>query len=269
MIPTTANRRNIRTDEFDFFLTSEFSQWYPSTFTDDKGRTFNCAEQWMMLRKAEFFGDTKTAALIMQAEDPADLKALGRAVQGFNKEKWDLVAPAEVIQGNLMKFSQNPELFAILDGTQDRIIVEAAGYDVIWGIGLNAETAIQTPMAQWPGKNHLGMSLMSVRSILRTTPSLIIKQDWKDQKIFSFYDNRGQRSLRYSAQDMSRHLNVSLAHLYDHLTDLAARQDSVLFPANPFIKVGIRVPSPLLLQQAMDSSYFGAQSRPVTRLQRA
>jgi predicted NAD-dependent protein-ADP-ribosyltransferase YbiA (DUF1768 family) len=48
--------------------------------SDDETGTlkFNCAEQWMMYCKAAFFSDQISAAKIMESEDPAEQKKMGR-----------------------------------------------------------------------------------------------------------------------------------------------------------------------------------------------
>ena len=64
--PQAERRKNTETDKYVLFLTSEFSQWFPSDFQDAAGRKFNCAEQYMMFRKAELFGDIRSTKLIIE-----------------------------------------------------------------------------------------------------------------------------------------------------------------------------------------------------------
>jgi len=47
-------------EKFTFFWSGPFSQWYPAEFVVN-GKKFTCAEQFMMYKKAEFFGDEETA----------------------------------------------------------------------------------------------------------------------------------------------------------------------------------------------------------------
>ena len=61
------------------------SQWYDCWFEVD-GIRYHTAEQYMMARKAALFGDGQTYYRIMAADNPADYKALGREVQGFEPE---------------------------------------------------------------------------------------------------------------------------------------------------------------------------------------
>lgn len=148
--------------EYTFFWSGPFSQWYPSKFTVD-GRTFNCAEQFMMYHKAIYFGDTEIAEQVMKTTSPKEQKKLGRQVKKFDAEKWNEVAKAFVYTGNMEKFKQNPHLQDILVATEGTTLVEASPFDKIWGIGLNEEDALNTPASKWPGTNWLGEVLTSLR----------------------------------------------------------------------------------------------------------
>jgi ribA/ribD-fused uncharacterized protein len=143
-----------------------FSQWHPCTFTENIGGldiTYNNTEQYMMAHKALLFGDGQIYQLIMEATDPQQIKALGRKVKNFNPSVWDAHKFDIVLNGNRLKFGQNQLLRQRLLQTGNKKIVEASPYDKIWGIGLNAQTAIQTPENKWPGQNLLGEALMQVR----------------------------------------------------------------------------------------------------------
>ncbi|TVY51198.1 N-glycosidase [Lachnellula cervina] len=144
-----------------------FQQWYPSPFVDKDlagSPSFPTSEHYMMYRKALLFGDKAVAGDILAAITPGEAKALGRKAGPFDQPKWDGSCDAIVQQGNFLKFSQNPELKAILLGTGDKIIVEASPSDRIWGIGFDAEHAAGKEK-EW-GKNKLGEALMRVRKRL-------------------------------------------------------------------------------------------------------
>ena len=69
-----------------------------------------------------------------------------------------------MLRGNILKFSQNEELYRFLIGTKDKILVEASPYDKIWGIGMRKnEEGILEP-SKWKGLNLLGFILMDVRN---------------------------------------------------------------------------------------------------------
>jgi ribA/ribD-fused uncharacterized protein len=59
------------TDKYLFFWHGFLSQWYMSDFSVD-GRTYCCAEQFMMAEKARIFRDEDTRKLIMSASSPKE-----------------------------------------------------------------------------------------------------------------------------------------------------------------------------------------------------
>jgi len=143
-----------------------FSQWYPSMFVVD-GIRYNCAEQFMMAEKARVFGDEVTRLKILNSEDPAEIKKLGREVKNFDPEKWSEVSVDIVVRGNVAKFSQNIPLKEFILSTEKKVLVEASPYDTIWGIGMKKEEAEKTTPHHWRGTNKLGYALMTVRDILK------------------------------------------------------------------------------------------------------
>ena len=90
----------------------------------------------MMAEKARIMVDEDTRMKILQAENPKDIKALGRLVKNFDPKKWDENKVSVVTYGNYHKFCQNEELKAFLRSTENKVLVEASPYDTIWGIGL-------------------------------------------------------------------------------------------------------------------------------------
>jgi len=139
-----------------------FSQWFARTFVVD-GIIYPTAEHWMMAEKARLFRDEEMLDSILSAETPKAAKSFGRQVSRFNPEAWNKHKLEIVRRGNFEKFSQNDDLKNYLIATSDFtpsastasaeivreaprtyetsksspvILVEAAGRDVIWGIGL-------------------------------------------------------------------------------------------------------------------------------------
>lgn len=145
-----------------------FSQWYPSKFIVG-GKEFQYAEQFMMAKKAELFNDIETLNKIMTASDPRTIKKLGREVKNFDPEVWNEKKFEIVVQGNLAKFSQDPELQDFILSTGNKILVEASPYDKIWGIGLDEKSTDAISPERWKGQNLLGFALMKVRSIIKET----------------------------------------------------------------------------------------------------
>jgi ribA/ribD-fused uncharacterized protein len=136
------------------------SQWWPVTFTAS-------AEHYMMRAKALLFGDAETAERIVAAPHPGAAKALGREVRGFDEQRWAQRRFEIVVDANMAKFGQHPELREFLLATGDRVIVEASPRDRVWGIGLAADDERAQSPDQWPGLNLLGFALMETRHRLR------------------------------------------------------------------------------------------------------
>lgn len=152
---------------YTFFFTeaSPFSQWYRCSFSED-GRTFMCAEQYMMHGKAVLFGDAEIAEEILLADHPRKHKALGRKVRNFDDAVWKRERERIVMAGSRAKFTQNPELRELLLATRGTTLVEASPFDRIWGIGLAATSPKAQDPAQWRGQNLLGKILTQLRDQL-------------------------------------------------------------------------------------------------------
>lgn len=170
-------------EKFTFFWDGPFSQWEESYFELDD-EEYNCAEQYMMAEKARVFEDEQTLDMIMDSEDPATQKKLGRLVDGFDENNWqdedDNGFPAcwnIVWRGNMAKFSQNKWLLDELFDTEGTILVEASPHDRIWGIGLHKTDPAAQDRETWQGRNWLGEVLTSVRSVLEKDQSPYLSSD--------------------------------------------------------------------------------------------
>lgn len=141
------------------------SNWYPVQFSVN-GIDFSSMEQFMMYRKAQCFQDKKIAGKILQTEDVAQIKKLGRDVKGYDENFWNGVRQIVVYEGLLAKFSQNHDLKEKLIGTDNAILVECAVKDQIWGIGLSMKDENRYNRSKWRGQNLLGYALMMVREQL-------------------------------------------------------------------------------------------------------
>jgi len=138
------------------------SQWFPSAFVVD-GERYPTAEHYMMAAKARLFGDEASRAAILAAPSPADAKAIGRRVRGYDDERWARARVDAVVAGSVAKFAQNAPLAAFLLATADRVIVEASPRDRIWGIGMGASNPDARVPSRWRGLNLLGFALMDAR----------------------------------------------------------------------------------------------------------
>lgn len=148
------------TEEYGFL-----SNWYLSEFCLE-GIVFSSMEQWMMYQKAKHFQDEIIAAQILETEDVAEIKALGRKVSGYEEHIWNGIRQIVVYEGLMAKFSQNEELRQALLDTKDAILAECAVKDQIWGIGLSMNDLKRFDPKQWRGQNLLGYALMMVREKL-------------------------------------------------------------------------------------------------------
>ena len=142
-----------------------FSQWYDAPFVVDSER-FATAEHYMMVQKAELFGDLKIRPQILAAATPGAAKALGRKVKDFDEVRWIDERFAIVCRANRAKFSQHADLGRFLLHTGSRVLVEASPVDTVWGIGLAQDDAQARDPNQWRGLNLLGFALMQVRTEL-------------------------------------------------------------------------------------------------------
>jgi ribA/ribD-fused uncharacterized protein len=141
------------------------SQWWPAPFTVD-GRTYATAEHWMMAGKARLFGDDRAEREALTARHPAQAKAAGRTVRGFDEAVWERERFRLVVEGSVHKFTADPALRRYLLATGDRVLVEASPLDRVWGIGLAAgDPGADEPRA-WRGLNLLGFALMQARARL-------------------------------------------------------------------------------------------------------
>ena len=152
----------IITDDYVFFFGGICSQWVSSRFIID-GITYNCAEQYMMAKKALLFKDKEQLEKIMNTDNPRDQKHYGRQVKDFDAEKWEEVCKKHVYDANYAKFTQNESMLDELISYGDREIVEASPTDKIWGIGLAVDDPKIHDKSNWQGTNWLGEVIMQVR----------------------------------------------------------------------------------------------------------
>lgn len=153
-------------EEFIFFWGGVFSQWHPSRFVID-GVEFKNAEMYMMYKKALMFHDYEIAKKVMESDNPREQKALGRKVKGFDKDHWEAYCRDIVYDGNVAKFTQNPDMLDELKSTGNKEFCEASPYDNIWGCGLAEDNPFINDKSNWPGLNWLGEILTKVREDIR------------------------------------------------------------------------------------------------------
>lgn len=155
---------------FTFFFTENdaLSNWYLRDFVV-KGKTFNCMESFMMFSKAMLFKDQQVAdeILTITGKDcQKRQKAAGRKVSGFVEEIWLAKREDIVTAGLIHKFTQHPDLKAILLSTKGTILVEASPYDGIWGVKMGQNDPNIYFPERWRGQNLLGKCLTRARDFI-------------------------------------------------------------------------------------------------------
>lgn len=138
------------------------SQWWSCIFCENDIR-YSSAEQYMMHQKALLFKDYIIAEKIMSTENPKEIKKYGRKIEDFDEKYWKKNREKIVLQGNLLKFSQNSNLYDYMLSTKEQILVEASPVDRIWGIGMKENDDNICNLNKWKGENLLGFILMEVR----------------------------------------------------------------------------------------------------------
>lgn len=149
-------------DEENGFL----SNWYLSKFVVNEIE-YTSMEQYMMYQKAIYFNDNDIAEQILETQDVAQIKGLGRLVSNYNDNIWNGIRQIIVYEGLIAKFTQNKNLYKNLKDTKNAILAECAVRDCIWGIGLSMTDPKRLDINEWKGQNLLGYSLMLVRNKLK------------------------------------------------------------------------------------------------------
>jgi ribA/ribD-fused uncharacterized protein len=113
-------------------------------------------------------------------------------VHGFDDSLWDTVKSRVARVGNWYKFTHpdNTYMKAILLGTGDWELAEAASKDRVWGIGFN-ENKAEGFRAQW-GENLLGKCLMSVRKRIRREEEG--REEWERETGLGEWDGEIQKA---------------------------------------------------------------------------
>ena len=157
----------IETEKYYFFYEHQFGQWTQRDIIDPDGVTYNCCEQYMMVKKARLFNDINMAEKILQEPSPYQQQKMGREIKSYQQMLWDQNKYGIVWFGNYLKFTQHVDLKERLLATGNKILAEASPVDKVWGVGLAADDEHILDETNWTGQNLLGKALMSVRDSLR------------------------------------------------------------------------------------------------------
>ena len=142
------------------------SNFHPCVFKVDDN-WFHSSEQYIRLKKAEYFNDRQTALKILTAEMAIECKQLAREIKNFDATSWNDVVEDECFDGILEKFNQNRSLNLVLQNTKQKTIVESS-YDRKWGTGVPLHSPDALNSEYWIGDNLLGKMLSIIRDTLRS-----------------------------------------------------------------------------------------------------
>jgi ribA/ribD-fused uncharacterized protein len=133
---------------------------YPVQIED---RRYPTVEHYFQAMKAQEFNDKEILEKILETPSAKAVKALGKKVKNFIKEKWDSERLDIMKRGVRAKFVQHPELQKQLIETGNKQIGDADARDLFWGIGTSENTEKSKFPEKWKGQNQLGKILMALR----------------------------------------------------------------------------------------------------------
>jgi hypothetical protein len=139
-----------------------FSNFYLSEMEercyDGKVKKYASGEHYFQIMKArEFDPDGEIFKQMQGYTTCKEIKALGRKVQNFDKERWYIMSRFHMWQALSMKFlGGNKELKELLLSTGNAVLAEAAPRDTLWGIGYGENNPKAYDPLQWRGQNVLG-----------------------------------------------------------------------------------------------------------------
>jgi hypothetical protein len=150
-------------DDITFFSgQSPFSNHHRCVFTIN-GQTFTSVEQYFMSQKARSAGDKYSYRKIMETNDPAKQKDLGKRIYNLNERSWKSQAESVMFDGVYAKFTQSTPLGEKLMSTNGRGLWEMNRHDFLGGTGRSLFGEGSTDKRQWKGANKLGKILEQVR----------------------------------------------------------------------------------------------------------
>src|SRR3954462_5708472 len=118
-----------------------------------KGKVWPTSEHYFQAQKFAVHPDEEE---VRQAGSPMIAARMGRSRKRPFRKDWELVKLNVMREVVRAKFTQHPELMAVLLGTEDALLVEHTANDVYWADGGDGS-----------GQNWLGRILMEVREELR------------------------------------------------------------------------------------------------------
>ena len=164
------------------------SQFYYAPFIVPYGGDnyrFATNEQFMMCMKSAVFGSSNYFNRIVNCENPALCKRMGRQVPNFDPKIWAMHDKEIVFFANFLKFTQNEKLKTFLLETGNKYLAEASPFDSKWGIGISEQTAKTMHPNRYPGSNYLGMQIMAVREAILMGENFVKQIELAAQEYFA------------------------------------------------------------------------------------
>ena len=131
---------------------------------------YNSSKQAIMAEMAKFFNDEENLERIMIYESPDEIEYSYLDIPGepdINEGKWDNKMKELILDINLQKFRQFPELGQKLLETRNATLGYYQPDDTILGIGISLEDSSAKDRTKWTGQNILGKSLEQIRNIIK------------------------------------------------------------------------------------------------------
>lgn len=140
-----------------------FTNFASSSILDEDNLSYPTAEHYFQAQK---FSDPHIAQRVRKAPSAREVFNLANGKNGQYrneiKKNWHAISSLVMLEAQLYKYAQNPELLKELLATGDRLLIEDAGpRDSIWGNGQKGSTTDEA------GENRLGKILMATRSAFR------------------------------------------------------------------------------------------------------
>jgi ribA/ribD-fused uncharacterized protein len=132
-----------------------FSNFSPHPIEID-GRTWPTTEHSFQAMKYEGTASEERMEAIREKPSPAIAKRMGWSKRHPIRPDWETVKLNVMRRAIRAKFAQHDDIRAMLVGTDDHKLIEAAAKDAFWGEGADGR-----------GKNWLGKILMEIRAELR------------------------------------------------------------------------------------------------------
>lgn len=159
------------TDKYVFFWQEYLSNWaiVPGGLNFNvKGKevTVPCSESIFMIYKALYFKDDETLEKMLQADNPRDVKHLGREVKNFDASAWSRVSTGYMSRAVKIRFDQDERFRNMLldDKYDGKTFVEASPYDGIWGVKMDENNPLIDDRKNWQGENRFGFVLTRLRN---------------------------------------------------------------------------------------------------------